>query len=72
MKVYIVWMTSLFFYRLNVETTPGKGVTKLGVKKLFLSFVWKWFRKDYKDDPGRNFCWHNIFHPFSGVESWGW
>ena len=40
MKVYIiVWMTSVFFYRLKVKTTPGKGVTKAGVKKKFLIFM---------------------------------
>ena len=41
MKVYIVWMTSVFFYRLNVKTTPGKRVTKLGVKKIVFDFFVK-------------------------------
>jgi len=74
MKVYIVWMTSVFFLSAECENFSWKRGDKVrGEKNCFwFFFLRKWFRKDYKDDPGRNFCLHNIFHHFSGVESWGW
>jgi len=65
-------MTSvLFFYRLKVKTTPGKGVTKVGMKKVVFDFLYEnGLEKTTKTIPVGIFA-DNIFHHFSGVESWG-
>ena len=71
MKVYLVWPPC--FLSAAGENYPWKRGDKSRLEKnWFWFFVWIWFRKDYKDDPGRDFYWHNIVHPLSGVDSFGW
>jgi len=65
-------MTSVFFLSAEGENYPWKsGDKSRGEKNSFGFFGWKWFKKAYKDDPGRNFCWHNIFTLFRGLEFGG-
>ena len=65
-------MTSAFFYRLKVKTTPRKGVSKLGAKKSVFDFLCEnGLERTTKTIPVGNFADITFFHPFSGVESWG-
>ena len=73
MKVYIVWMTSeFFFYRLNVKTTPGKGVTKLGAKKnVFDLLCENGLERTTKTIPVGIFADITFFTPFRGLKVGG-
>ena len=56
-KVHIVWMTTVFFLTAEGENYPlERGVKVRGEKIVCNFFAYKWFRKDYKDDPCENFC----------------
>jgi len=72
MKVYIVWMTSVFFYQLNVKTTPGKGVTKVGVKKNVSNFLCEnGLERTTKTIPVGIFADITFFTPFRGLKVGG-
>jgi len=54
-----------------VKTTPGKGVTKVAMKKTVFDLLCEnGFDRTTKTIAVGIFA-DNIFHPFSGVESWG-
>jgi len=65
-------MTSVFFYRLNVKTTPGKGMTKLGVKKIVSDLLCEnGSQGTTKTISAGIFTVITFFHPFLGIGIWG-
>jgi len=70
MKIgYIVWMTSVFFYRLKEKTTPGKEVTKVGVNKIVFDFMCEnGLERTIKTIPVGIFADITFFTPFRGLK----
>jgi len=63
-------MTTVFFYRRRVKTTPRKGVSKLGVKKIVSNFLCEnGLGRTTKTIPVGIFADIIFFHPLSGDES---
>jgi len=65
-------MTSVFFYRLKVKTTPGKGETKLGVKKIVFDHLCEnGLERTTKTIPVGIFADITFFTPFRGLKVGG-
>ena len=57
----------VFFYRLNVKTTPGKGVKKLGVRNIVFDFFFvKMVQKGLQRRSAGIFAVKTFFTPFWG------